>query len=233
MVTQEALQDCFLEAGRRYGYDDVMAEFAQYRDFKVRWQRSYRWARFKVSDYLEDAPEKVVRDLAQSLFRRIVGDGYDGYTENVRAWVTSEGFREAKQQIYLRRSRSLTRSPVGDHRNIRDAYESLIAQGLVDNDPEIYLSWSKDTDPGNVVRCSVLMKVVALSSLLDGKDVPGCVVEYCLYHELCHIAIGFDPTSEKHERSYDELEKRYPRRAEARQWMARHCLRIRGVSPRR
>ena len=54
-ITDEILNEIFKKVGNDFGYD-VSAEFAAYRDFKIRWQRSYKWAEFQVSDYLKDAP---------------------------------------------------------------------------------------------------------------------------------------------------------------------------------
>lgn len=51
----------FADVGAKYGYGDVGAEFAALEDFKIRWQRSYDWSRFTVSDYLGRAPERPMR----------------------------------------------------------------------------------------------------------------------------------------------------------------------------
>ena len=56
-MSNETLNGIFETVGRRYSYDDISAGFSQFRDFKVRWRRSYKWIEFDVSDYLEDAPE--------------------------------------------------------------------------------------------------------------------------------------------------------------------------------
>ena len=50
----------FSAVGARHGYNDVGAEFAALEDFKVRWQRSYNWIRFTVSDYLDRVPDDVL-----------------------------------------------------------------------------------------------------------------------------------------------------------------------------
>lgn len=36
-VSDEKLSSIFADVGRRYGYDDVAAEFVELTDFKVRW----------------------------------------------------------------------------------------------------------------------------------------------------------------------------------------------------
>lgn len=60
-------------AGRRNGFEDIQAEFAAFRDFKLKWTRSYRWISFEVSDYLRNAPEDVMDSLAETMFAKMRG----------------------------------------------------------------------------------------------------------------------------------------------------------------
>ena len=59
-VSDDHLTMIFSAVGSRHGYEDVGAEFAALEDFKVRWQRSYNWIRFTVSDYLDRVPDDVL-----------------------------------------------------------------------------------------------------------------------------------------------------------------------------
>lgn len=218
------LRERFRKAGKKHGYETVNAEFTAFKDFKVRWQRSYRWADFKVSDYLADAPPEVIEGLADTLFAKISCDGDEEFSEELCRWVTSPEFVKYKQPVYIRRSRNLTRSPQGEHRSLRDSYERLKKMGLAEDDPELFLSWTKEPNVRKVGYCSVLMKVIAVSSVLDNPEIPEFVADFVLYHELCHILLGFDPSSEKHEKGFAELEARFPRRKEAEDWLRRLCL---------
>ena len=119
------LRACFEEAGRKYGYDTINAEFISLRDMKIRWQRSYRWADFRVSDYLQDAPDEVLSSLADSLFRRITGKD-DGVSKELCDWITASSFHRAKQNVYLSRSVNLTTEVAGTFKNLRDSYNRLI-----------------------------------------------------------------------------------------------------------
>lgn len=223
-MEKEELRKRFEEIGRMYGFERVEAEFVPFKEFKVRWQRSYKWAEFKVSDYLEDAPVPVIDGLCRSIFSRISGDGGEKYTDEMREWMTDRRFSESKQPVYLRRSRSITRSPAGECRDLSESYGRLVASGLVEADPAVCLTWTKESNVRKVGQCSVLMKVVAISKVLDTDMIPEFVLDYCLYHEMCHLAIGFDPGSEKHGAEFAELESRYPRRDEAEEWLKRLCM---------
>ena len=223
METEEVLRTKFKEVGREYGFDKVEAEFVAFKEFKVRWQRSYRWADFKVSDYLADAPPEVIEGLCNSLFSKITGDD-EGYSEEMCRWITAPEFSECKQPVYLKRSRNLTRSSKGEAKDLESAYDRLIELGLVKKDPYVHLSWTKESNVRKIGHCSVLMKVITISNILDSDMIPDFVLDYCLYHELCHLMIGFDPSAKAHGEEFSNLEARYPQKDEANDWLKKLCL---------
>ncbi|MCL1810974.1 MAG: DUF45 domain-containing protein [Methanomassiliicoccaceae archaeon] len=223
METEEVLRTKFKEIGREYGFDKVEAEFVAFKEFKVRWQRSYKWADFKVSDYLADAPPEVIEGLCNSLFSKITGDD-EGYSDEMCRWITAPEFSEYKQPVYLKRSRNLTRSSRGETKDLGSAYDRLIEMGLVERDPMVHISWTKESSVRKIGHCSVLMKVITISSVLDTDMVPDFVLDYCLYHELCHLMIGFDPSAKVHGKEFLKLETKYPKRDEAEEWLKRLCL---------
>lgn len=218
------LQEIFSNIGKTYKYETVAAEFTAFKDFKVRWQRSYKWADFKVSDYLSDAPEKVVEGLADTLFTRICIRDETSFSEEMCDWVTAPGFARTKQPVYLRRSRNITRSPEGKHRNLTDSYNRLVDMGLVEKEPDLFLSWTKEPSIRKVGQCSVLMKVVSLSSALDDPEIPDFVVDYVMYHELCHLIMGFDPKTERNGEEFARLEAMHPKQDEAESWLRKYCM---------
>ena len=123
----EILSEAFRDVGRRHGYEKVEAEFAQFREFKVQWQRSYKWAAFRVSDYLMDADAAVFEGLAETLFSRITGREETPYDEAMRTFVTAPCFAEEKRPVYLRRSRNLTHTSAGIGRDLADSVQRLRA----------------------------------------------------------------------------------------------------------
>lgn len=221
----ERLKRCFEEVGRRFRYDSVNAEFMAFNDFKVSWQRTYGWIDFRVSDYLQDAPDDVLMSLADSIFKRIMGED-DSYSPNLYDWVTSPEFCASKQGLYLLRRCNLSRSAEGDYKNLRQSYDRLVGAGLLDYDPSITFSWTRDRYARKTGHCSVLMKVVEISRNLDSDDIPDFVLDYCMYHELCHIALGFDPTGSMHDDAYYGLENKFPSKREAEQWLRRKSLHV-------
>ncbi len=216
------LKEIFSEVGKKYGYDSVNAEFMAFREFKCRWQRTYGWADFRVSDYLDDAPANVLESLAESLFKRITGKD-DTFSPELRTWVTDPSFHALKQDVYLSRCPNFTRSPVGECKNLQESYDRLIGAGLVPYDPSVVLTWTKEPYSHRAGNCSVLMRVVSITSALDADEVPDFVLDYCLYHQLCHMIVGFDPDSEAHEEQYNRLENKFPEKPEAKYWLRKLC----------
>jgi hypothetical protein len=223
MNAEEQLTESFSRIGREYGYDKVTAEFMAYKEFKVKWQRSYKWADFKVSDYIMDADKDVLDALASTLFSKIAGDERE-YPQELYGYVTNPEFSKFKQPIYLRRSRNIARTSEGDTRNLEESVDRLEEMGLVKRDPSIYLTWTKEPNVRKVGYCSVLMKVIVISKTFDTEMIPDFVLDYVVYHEYVHHIIGFDPLGRKHGQNFQELEDRFTRKDEAESWLRRLCL---------
>lgn len=211
----DVLAETFARVGREHGFEDVKARYADFKDFKVRWQRSYKWADFSISDYLMDAPAPVIESMARAMFDKIDGkEGSEGYPRELCDWVTAPGFCDVKQQVYLHRSRNLTRSPRGEFRSLRGVYERLMALGLAQDDPTICLTWTKDAKARKMDHTSVLMRTIEIAPALDTLTVPEYVLDFTVWYCLCHILAGFDPTGRR-QQDIDDLIARYPRRDEA------------------
>ncbi len=232
-VDDDELTRCFREIGGGYGFEEVVADFAPFRDFKIRWSRSHRWAAFEVSDYLSDAPEDVVRALATTIFRRIRGEG-GGYPREVVGWLTRDGFVESKQPVFVRRYVGLTTGTRGESKDLADSLARLLDAGLVADDPEVYVGWVKPGSGRSAGSSSVLMKVVAVNGLLDDDGVCDALVDYCLYAQLTHIGMGFSPGDGRRAAEFDRLLSEYPGRDRMESMLRQMRLRLRmGVSPGR
>ena len=85
------MNDVFCKVGKHYGYENVSADFVAFKQFKVQWQRSYNWIAFRISDYMLDAPENIMEDLAESIFAKIAGK-QGLYSDGMRGWVLDEDF---------------------------------------------------------------------------------------------------------------------------------------------
>ena len=220
------LAEVFDSQGRDYGYDDILAEFAPYKEFKSTWRRSGRSVQFQISDYLSGADRAVLEDFADSLYYRISRNSRRSiYTPRLKAWLQSREFLSRNQPLYLERSRNISLDHQGRVYDLQDAYLSLRDQGLVCDCPTAVFNWTVRGNRMRVGYCSVLMQVIAVSSILDSSKVPSFVSEYVLYHELLHIQDGLRTDGRHHDKEFHEKEQRHPRWKESEQWLRRLAAR--------
>jgi len=222
----ETLTTAFRSVGKEYGYDSVSADYESFKEFKVKWRRSCGWIEFEASDYLKDAPEDVLKGVAETIFSRISRMEQRRYSDTMLEWMTSKDFVKKKQPTYLRRSRNLTGTQVGKHVDLGESYKRLIDMGLVSYDEDLVISWTRQPNIKRIGYCSVLMKVIAISSLFDTPSIPTLVSDYILYHELIHLNRGFDPFNQKHDTDFHALESLYKERDEAETWLKKLRLHL-------
>lgn len=210
-MDNKELTRLFAVSGNKYGFTDVTAEFAAFRDFKIKWTRSYNWASFEVSDYLSDAPEDIIRPLADTIFKRINGDK-SPYALELREWLTGPGFIEKKRPLYLRRLEKFVPDPYGKKKDLKASLERLEAKGLTEHDPALVLGWGNPNVCRAVGASSVIMKVVMMSTALDQDYVSDEVLDYSLYALLTKISMGLNTGSDDRAEVFEELMDRYPER---------------------
>lgn len=220
----ETLKESFRTIGKEYGFDNVDAEFAAFKDFKVKWQRSYRWAEFKISDYLIDAPREVLDSLAVSVFSKIAGKEMQPYSSEMRDWITSDDFTLNKQPIYLRRNRGLTNSMVGDSKNLEKSFDRLLKAGLVKEDSNLNITWTKENLSNKAGFCSAVMKVIAISSIFDDEETPDTVLDFVLYHEYMVMSEGKRTLGTTESFNSFEYDRKFPGYKEAQIWLNKLSL---------
>ncbi len=223
-TAEETLRESFGTIGKKYGFDKVGAEFVAYRDFKVKWTRSYKWADFQVSDYLMDAPSVVLDGLAETLFSRISGAEAKPYTPEMNDWITSSEFKSEKQPVYVRRSRNISRTPKGKNKDLTESLNRLKRMGLVKKDINPYLTWTRAELQTTCGYCSTLMDTIVISSAFDTRTLPDMVLDYVLYHECLIIRNGWANFGLEDEFDICEEEKKFPDWEEAEGWIRRMGL---------
>ena len=212
----EMLNRALQNAGRRNGFEDIQAEFAAFRDFKLKWTRSYRWISFEVSDYLRNAPENVMESLAETIFAKIHGDGKTEYSQEVCDYLNSDGFLRENQGTYLKRYRGVTDSPRGENVDLMDSYRRLVESGLVEDDPRIAIRWSRTEDRGRSVgRSSVLMRTIVMNPVLDAEEISEDILDYALYTQICRVNLGFGPSRDGDAERYEAMLETHPGRVRA------------------
>lgn len=212
--SNEMLTRAMATAGARNGFEEVKAEFASFRDFKLKWTRSYKWISFEVSDYLRNAPENVIQSLAETIFAKIGGENAKAFSEDVCEYLNSEKFLRDNQGLYLRRFKGLSPTTQGENVDLSESYRRLIDNGLVEYDPKLIIRW--DTGRNHRIgSSSVLMKTVTVNSRLDDQSISENALDYALYSQICHVNLGFGPTRDNDAERYRTMISEYPGRTEA------------------
>lgn len=216
MVTTIQLTEAFQEASNILAHEmSISAEFAPYRDLKVRWTRTYGAADFSVSDYLQDAPMEVIEGIAKTIFSKIANAESDGYPKETEEWLTSEEFRELNQETYIKRSRTISDM---DTTRLEDSYQRLVDDGLVKPIEGLRLFWTdenrSDSSPG---QSSCLMRVVIMNGRLI--SCPDDVLDYCLLKQLANINAEFGTEVLERKREVETMINMFPRADEARNWL--------------
>ena len=223
MVTATELESTFKEVGNYFGYGNVTAAFAPFRDLKVKWRRSMDFADFSVSDYLREAPVEVIEGIARTIMSRICGEEY-GYTEEVTEWLTSPEFRAINQSKYIERSRQIA-VPTDDG-ILERSYRRLIDEGLIDEIEDLRIFWSKPVGNDDIGQSSCLMRVAILNPRLKGNDVPQDVLDYCLLHELAGIKVGFGLRNDERLEEISNVLDSCPNALTAQSWLEGNCIRV-------
>lgn len=218
-VSDESLKQIFERVGMAYGYDKVDACFRPFADFKVRWTRSYKWIDFEISDYLDRAPEDVLESLADTIFRRLSGTECD-YSEVLIRYLKDTAPRNTSDYILRNGFRG---DSIGKYHDLNDCVNRLRSQGLIPPDMECILCWDGN-EPGKASGCSVIQRVVWVSTELDRKGVPENVLDYAVYNKMAHIMAGFGNSASRSE--FSRLDALYPMRGEAMDWLWKHRMEI-------
>ncbi len=212
----EMLNRAMRNAGIRNGFDEIQAEFSAFRDFKLKWTRSYKWISFEVSDYLRNAPENVIQSLAETVFARIRGEDRTAYSEEVCDYLNSREFLEENQGLFLKRFRGISESARGESVDLLDCYRRLAERGLVEYDPDLVIRWNNIEDRSRKVgRSSVLMRTIVMNPALDSEDVSEEALDYALYTQICHVNLGFGPSRDRDAERYESMLEAHPGRTRA------------------
>lgn len=181
-----SVADSFRAVAHKYRFKDVTVNFLPLRDLKVRWVRGKDWIQLEVSDYLAQADPAVASGLADTIFQRMMEGTESQYSGEVISYLTSPEFLEANQSTYIRRTYGL----LEDDGSLQDSYRRLVAQGLVNDDPDLKLYYNNNL--GNAAsNGSMLMHTIQVNDRLRSvKDDEAR--DYALYKSLAPAQLEFN-----------------------------------------
>lgn len=200
------LTNIFKDAGANFNYKNMTAEFEPFTEVKVRWQRTYEWADFRVSDYLADAPDNILTALATTLFSRISGQSEGDLTTEFKDYVSSMDFTNAHRDKYLGRIDARITDKFDEKLQAVAKREGFKAEGIVVAINEI----------ADRPHCSVLMRTIALPPVF--KRAPDYVLDFILTHYLVILDGGYNPGEDIMLRAVLKDEE-HPDAKRAREWL--------------
>ena len=110
---EASIQNIFADVGADYGFNAVCVKLTTRKNFTAKWQRSYNWIAFDLSDYVEYAPAEAIRGLARSIFSRISGKG-ESYGQEFIDYVMSEWFLAMMQPRFIKRNHAVADDELDD-----------------------------------------------------------------------------------------------------------------------
>ena len=198
-MNNETLREIFAAEAEQYGVEVMRAEFESFRDLKVRWMRCAHQIEFTVTDYLSQAPEEIVEELAKTLLTRIYIGSDETYSDAFADWVTSEEFVRLNRDTYLERCKVLSSDFESKHHDLQETYENLVSKGLIEEIPGLSLKWTDNRSIEPLGVSSVLMRSIVVPTYMDNENIPDDLFEFNLFRLLTNIEMDFkiDPMERK------------------------------------
>ncbi|OGS43770.1 MAG: hypothetical protein A3K76_05050 [Euryarchaeota archaeon RBG_13_57_23] len=219
-----SLHHSFQRIATELGMDPVNARFFPYSELKHTWRYDGSQWEFKVSDYLESAPEEVIDSLVWHLLSRASAlrcpDGRASpYIEYVRS---PELWREAGPK-YLARAKTLSMEPMGKHRDLQTVFDYVNSTYFSGGLKAPALSWTSESPRRRLGYYFEQLDLLAVNRALDSESVPRYVLEFVMYHELLHHADrrGRSHRTVRHTKAFRERERAFSTYSEAEAWLRR------------
>ena len=193
--SREYLEDVARKVASTHGYTVDEATFTRNKEFNLAWRVRDDHVVLKISDYIDEAPEPVVADAVDMCFRHIRRSRRRTFGDDFLSYMRSDEFVLLKRPVYVKRSRNMTMSPLGSCRNIEDSVQRLYDAGLLrdsDIDNSVF-TWTIRPNYTKMGYCSTMMRVVAISSVLDDPKYSDNVLDEVVYHECLHLRQGYRP----------------------------------------
>ncbi len=160
------------------------------------------------------APDHVLRALVR------LGIPYSRkrvHRAQVMTYTETAGFRSALEELD-RFNRPAEDAGRGRHIDLGSVFSRVNRAYFEGRMDRPHLAWSRSVLRQEFGRYEASRDTVTLNRALDHPDVPELVVEYIVYHELLHKALGVRVQSGRrraHNPAFREAERRFVQRAEA------------------
>jgi len=219
------LETIFRQVGKQVTEDRISAEYNQYTELKHTWRLRNHMLSFKISDYMDGAPDEVTKALAWYLICRAKGSKCPaGMTVQYLDYARSTDLWDTKRDTFISRARNLSFRPVGNHRDLGEVFDYVngcyFSGGLRRPD----LAWTKESPSSRLGFYFKALNLLAANRVLDSERVPRYVLEFVVYHELLHEVMNPKGTATRsihHTKEFKERERQFSMYSEAEDWLLR------------
>jgi len=219
------LEGVFRQVGKQLSAGRVSAEYHPYNELKHTWRQRQSTISFRISDYMDTAPEAVTEALAWYLLCRAYKKRCpDGMAERYLEYARSRTLWEPKKKTYMTRARNLSFRPVGSARDLGTVFDyvnSCYFEGSIRR-PD--LAWAKEAPSVRLGFYFEPLDILAANRVLDSEKVPRYVLEFVVYHELLHGVLDAKGTPTHrvhHTKEFRDAERRFSMYDEAEAWLTK------------
>jgi len=203
-----------------YPYDDYIVEMKPLAHMHYSYRIDRRRIEIVLSDYLLDAPDKVLNDTCKAIVNWSQGRKFV-QPASLGEYVRSEAFIVSSRPKYLSRSRSFLMTQQGGSKNLMDSVERLLDSELI-NDDDIrnsYITWTDHMAKHKFGQCNQMFRVISVNPILDDERVPDVVVDFVIYHEILHLRQDTSKIRRPHNAQFRSWEHMFPNYLEAEEYL--------------
>lgn len=219
------LDTAFKGAAARLGLGRVRAEFYPFSELRHTWTHNGGELSFRISDYLEGAPQEIIESLSGYLLCRAqhmtcaadVGAPY-------LAYANSRAFWASVKETYLSRARRLSFEADGGSRNLKIVFNYVNSRYFSGRAPEPILAWVSESPRRRLGFYFEPLRLLAANRILDSESIPRYVLEFVMYHELLHHLSAGDGGRVRrvhHTKQFKAQERAFTHFEEAESWLRR------------
>lgn len=185
------IEKIFQKEGKKHGLD-VTATIVAFREMKVTWTRYGTQIDFQICDYLKGIDKEAAKELAVTMFDRVVLHESTPYGPRLLAYLNSDEFLAKNRPKYLDRADGF--NPRVTHVDLNSIYEGLISEGLLSRVDGLQLGWGKTEDV--VGHTSTLFKTALINQRLNNPLTNHDVLKFAVWSQVGSIqpTLSADPS---------------------------------------
>ena len=199
---------------------DFRIEYRPYTGLRNMIRFAGRQIQVRLSDLLQDAPPIVLEALAEILLAKVF---YERPSREARecylAYVFNDSSRRRIEEARRQRGHKRQGPAQGRCFNLQEIFQDLNRRFFHGELSPPRMGWSPKRSRTSLGHYDPAHHSITISRLLDSLQVPRCVVEYLVFHEMLHIKYPTErrgPRRIVHSRNFRAEEKRFPQYEQAR-----------------